>query len=291
MQVKNKKILLLGESGFLGSYLLKTLPHYHLVYIAERNANIPCDANENIIVLPTKLDIHDIKTIEKLMSQSNPDITINCIARVQNHHKLHDTAEETYVNGIFPHVLEAITKRHGSKLIHFSTDAIFSGLKGNYSELDTPDPIDLYGRSKLLGELMQSHSITLRTTFFGLSETSKGLVSWVLLNNAKTINGYKNYIFSGISLHTLSMAVVHIINMSEFPSGIYHAAGPSISKYDFIKNIAEVFGLTINLQPEFNPQINRSLNSGRFWSMLNQEMPSTEHMIKNTFLEYSSKQT
>jgi dTDP-4-dehydrorhamnose reductase len=120
---------------------------------------------------------------------------------------------------------------------------------------------------------------------------NKGIVNWVLSNNSKTINGYKNYIFSGISLHTLCHSILHIINMSEFPSGIYHAAGPCISKYDFIKNIAEVFDLTINLQPVFNPQINRSLNSSCFWRMLNQEMPSTEHMIKNIFLEYSSYPT
>ena len=217
-----------------------------------------------------------------------PDVIINCIAVTPNSNAAADPIETIKINSLFPHLIARSARSHGCKLIQFSTDGVFSGKRGNYAEHDLPDPPDFYGLSKLLGEVVGHDCLTLRTTFYGLSSGNKGLLDWLLTQRGGNVKGFMNYIFSGLSMGALASAVLAIIKKSVFPSGLYHLGGPAISKFDLLTLASERFGLSITVEPVFDPAVNRSLDSSRFWEMIGQDMPETLTMLEGAYQDHGS---
>lgn len=272
----------------LGAYLAKVLPEHFATYSpAPRNRNT-FTLPESVGGLSTHLDLSDSKSLDSLLEECKPDVIINCITVAQNLNAVVDPIENIKINSLFPHLLARSARAHSCKLIQFSTDGVFSGKRGNYAEYDLPDPPDIYGRSKLLGEIIDDDCLTLRTTFYGLSYRNKGLLDWLISQRGGHVKGYKNYIFSGLSMRTLASAIITVIGRPVFPAGLYHMGGPSISKYDLLTMVSERFGLNIDIEPVSNPVVNRSLDSSLFWKMIDQDMPKIDEIIDSIYREYGN---
>ncbi|MCX6826842.1 MAG: SDR family oxidoreductase [candidate division Zixibacteria bacterium] len=278
-----KRVLLLGATGMLGAYLAKSLPKHF-------TTSFPAPGNEQSFTLhdsnawpPTRLDFSNSQNLDELLEQCKPDVIINCIAVTPHSNAAADSIEYIHINSLFPHLLARSARAFGCKLIHFSTDGVFSGKRGNYAEYDLPDPPDMYGRSKLLGEISDGDCLTLRTTFYGLSSGNKGLLDWLITQRGGHVIGFKNYIFSGVSMGALASALVAIIGRPVFPGGLYHLGGPAMSKFDLLTMVSERFGLSITVEPVFAPVVNRTMDSSRFWEMIGQDMPQTVTMIDGIY--------
>ncbi|HEY8097563.1 MAG TPA: sugar nucleotide-binding protein [Methylobacter sp.] len=272
------KILLLGASGMLGGYFAQVLPAYFTISSPLPRIGGSLDY-PGVEWLSHRIDCSSQQSLDQLLQQSSPDLILNCIGVTPSANLALDLAENIRVNSLFPHLLAASAAKLRCKLIHFSTDAVFSGARGNYTESDLPDPADIYGRSKLLGELDANDCLTLRTTFYGLACGKKGLINWLLTKRGACVPGYVNYIFSGISLQALVEEIRAIIALPAFPSGVYHLGGPRISKYALLKMLIEKLDLKITVEPALTPVVDRSLDSSRFWKMLGHEMPQTAAML------------
>lgn len=179
----------------------------------------------------------------------------------------------------------------GARLIHISTDCVFSGRKGNYLETDFPDAEDLYGRSKLLGEVtQQSHALTLRTSIIGFELATRfGLIEWFLSNRGKEVNGYRRAIFSGLTTMELSRLIIELITQHPTLAGLYQVSVDPIDKYTLLCMVNDVFQTGITIKPVDNVEINRSLDSTRFRKAVGWITPAWNDMIKAMFEHYIAR--
>jgi dTDP-4-dehydrorhamnose reductase len=240
--MKKKKILLLGATGMAG----------HMVY------NYLSDTNKydiTNVVYRTKLnkeslilDITDKLATEKLIREIQPDIILNCIGVLIKGSQLYpDNA--IYINAYFPHLLERLAAEIKAKLIHISTDCVFSGKKGNYTETDERDADDTYGKSKGLGEVINNRDLTIRTSIIGpeLKENGEGLFHW-FMNQTGEINGYLEAYWGGVTTLELAKAIDVAIELDIV--GLVHLTnGDKISKYDLLALFKEIWNkddVTVN---------------------------------------------
>ena len=279
------KLLILGPTGLLGSTLLK--------YFA-KNGNFKCYGvvrkNFDKIKLKNikniklyKIDYKNKNNIKKVFNEIKPNLIINCIGIVKQLINNNNHSEVIRVNSFLPHYLaEQANTQKKIRFIHFSTDCVFSGSKGNYLATDLPDVQDIYGRSKILGELTYANTLTLRTSIIGHElQTKYSLLNW-FLSQKKSVKGYKNAIFSGLTALEIAKVLDKFIIPKKNLSGLYHLSGNAISKYDLLNLIKSVYKKDIKIIIDKNVKINRSLNSNLLqkqtgykpsnWTKLIQEM-------------------
>jgi dTDP-4-dehydrorhamnose reductase len=270
------KIIILGASGLLGSTLFKTLIKVKnfSVYGTVRSFSSFDSANKSLY------EINDFKSLEKMLTDTKPHVLINCIGITNK--KSAERVNLFQTNSIFPHQILCLSKKLNFRFIQISTDCVFSGIKGFYSELDLPDPIDDYGLSKLLGETNFEESLVIRTSFIGHELNSKsGLLDWFLSQNKKC-KGYKNAIFSGLT--TLAFAeIIEKIILAKKLTGIYHVAANPISKFDLLSLIAEIYNKKIEIEEDTSIYIDRSLNASKFNTMFNYQAPLWPELIYKMF--------
>ena len=143
-------------------------------------------------------------SLERAFTRARPDIVLNCIGVVKQKHEGKQALPAIRVNALFPHELAAFCDSAGAKMIQASTDCVFSGRSGGMDESVVPDPVDLYGRSKLLGEVTYAPHLTIRTSIIGRElRTATGLLEWFLTNRGRTVRGYTNAVFSGLTTRAL----------------------------------------------------------------------------------------
>lgn len=264
---KNIKILVLGVTGMLGNTVFRLFSEssgYEVVGSA-RSKNVykffPQNLAKRVIC---DVNVDNVDDLIVLFERSKPDIVINCIGLVKQIVEADDPLRAIPINSILPHRLARLCKLVGARLIHLSTDCIFSGDKGMYTEHDESDARDLYGRSKYLGEINSSNSITLRTSIIGheLSGT-RSLVDWFLAQEG-IVKGYRRAIFSGLS--TLEVARVIRDFVIPFPqlTGVYHLSVDPIDKFTLLNLIAKIYDKSVVIIPDDNLIIDRSLDSNRF---------------------------
>lgn len=194
-----------------------------------------------------------------------PDAVVNCIGVVKQSAAGSDIVTSLLLNALFPQRLAQLCRASGARLIHVSTDCVFSGRKGGYVESDTPDAEDVYGRTKLLGEVGDPPALTLRTSIIGRELASRhGLVEWFLGQRGATARGFSRAVFSGLTTLELARLIADVIERKAALSGVYHVSADPIDKYDLLcrLNAAYAAGTTIEPSPEL--QIDRSLDSTRF---------------------------
>jgi dTDP-4-dehydrorhamnose reductase len=228
----------------------------------------------------TGIDAENEAGLEKIIGKTNPDFILNCIGVIKQIADEKDAEKILRINAILPHWLAKMAK---AKLIHFSTDCVFSGQKGPYSETDRPDipASDIYGSSKLWGEVDYGNALTLRTSFIGPELKGKhSLFEWVLANKGRTVEGYKNVLYSGVT--TLEMAKIIQILIENFPdlSGLWHVSGEEISKYSLIKLIDKIFDLNITVKENLRVKCDRRLDSGAFQGKTGYRPKSWETMLR-----------
>ena len=275
------RVLILGGSGMLGHRLWINLKQKHEAWVTVRGdvSHVP-----DIPEFPRKYILPNINVLEDepvkyAINCVHPDLLINCVGAVKQLPLAEDPLSAIAINSLLPHRLALISREVGIRMIHFSTDCVFSGKKGMYVETDTSDAEDIYGRTKFLGEVVYPHAVTVRTSMIGRElKTRYGLVEWFLAQKS-AIKGYRKAIFSGFTTDELSHILLHYILPRPELNGVYHVSSEPISKYDLLMLIKESFGLTIDILPEEETIVDRSLDSTRFRRATGYKPPTWRKMI------------
>jgi len=229
-----KKVLIIGSRGMAGHTIfqyLDSLNKYELINTARQKFN------KDTLIIDV---VRDINFLERVIINSQPDIIINCVGILVKDSKKYPQ-NAWIVNAVFPHTLVDITKNMKTKIIHISTDCVFDGKKGNYSETDIPNETNVYGKTKVLGEIIDNKHLTLRLSIIGdeLKRDGSGLFEWFLRQEGD-IEGYTKAIWSGITTFELAKQIDRIINTKLI--GLYHLAPDfKISKYDLLKLIDRIW--------------------------------------------------
>lgn len=282
------RVLVLGAYGMLGHRLLLELGRGEEAFGTCRSLAqggtaarlIPAD------LLVPGVDAARFESVAKAISSTSPDAVVNCIGVVKQLKEAHDPVVSELINSTFPHLLAEECARRGARLVHFSTDCVFSGTKGMYTEEDVPDPIDLYGRTKLAGEVRAEGCVTLRTSLIGRElGSANGLVEWFLRNRGGRVKGYTNAVFSGFTTTEMARVVRKVLTERPRMSGVWHVASKPISKYDLLMLVNERMGLRTEIEEEALPRVDRSLDGRRFGSETGYSPPSWEAMVGEMALE------
>ncbi|TLS19668.1 MAG: SDR family oxidoreductase [Betaproteobacteria bacterium] len=209
-------------------------------------------------------NIENPDVLVALFESLRPDVVVNGIGLVKQFAQSEDPLVALPINAIFPHRLAKLCSLTGARLVHISTDCVFSGDKGGYREEDAPDARDLYGRSKLLGEVDYPHAVTLRTSIIGHElNSAHGLIGWFLAQQGN-VKGYTRAIFSGLPTCELARVIRDLILPRAELHGLYHVASHPISKYDLLHMVNHEYGKGLKIEPDDNLKIDRSLNANRF---------------------------
>jgi dTDP-4-dehydrorhamnose reductase len=219
--------------------------------------------------------------------QVRPKVVINCVGLIKQLAEASDPLRSIPVNALLPHRLARLCDVSGARLVHISTDCVFSGEKGGYTESDLSDARDLYGVSKYLGEVHYPDSITLRTSIIGHALNSfNGLIDWFLGQQGQC-TGFTQALFTGLPAVVLAQIVRDVIIPDSGLHGLYHVGADPIAKFDLLKLVAEVYGKSIEITPDDSLQIDRSLNAGRFRAATGYVVPEWPELVRIMHSYYS----
>ena len=214
--------------------------------------------------LVSGVDVENSDTLVSLFSKVRPAVVINCIGLVKQLAESDDPLQAIPVNSVLPHRLARLCDAVGARLVHMSTDCVFSGKRGMYSETDFPDADDLYGRSKFLGEVDYPNAITLRTSIIGHErDGARSLINWFLSQEGR-VKGYARAVFSGLPTVEIARIIRDYVIPNPELHGIFHLSAEPINKFDLLTLVAEVYGKSIEIVSDDKLVIDRSLDSTRF---------------------------
>ena len=280
------RILVLGVSGMLGNAMFRTLSEGAVVEVfgTARSSSVlrqfAPDAASKVI---TGVDVENQDSLARVFSKVKPQVVVNCIGLIKQLADANDPLQALPINAMLPHRLARLCELGSARLIHVSTDCVFSGTKGNYRESDPTDATDLYGRSKHLGEVTYPHTITLRTSIIGHELCSAhALLGWFLAQEGR-VKGYTKAVFSGLPTVELARVVRDVVLPMPEISGLYHVASAPISKYDLLRLVADVYGKNIEIIPDDDLVIDRSLNAERFREATGYVTPPWDELVKRMF--------
>lgn len=277
------KVLVIGASGMIGSTVLRVLSEKKewKVFGSVRDETVKrffsASIGESLIA---GVDVEQPDALVKVLDQIRPDVVVNCAGLTKHKPEAEDPLIAVPINTLMPHRLARLCKLVGARLIHVSTDCVFSGSTGGYGEEDFADARDVYGKSKVLGEVDYPHAVTLRTSTIGHELQSKyGLLDWFLSQQVQC-KGYTRAVFSGLPTVVFAQVIRDIVIPHTELSGLYHVAAKPINKFDLLKLIAEVYGKTIQMVPDGNLAIDRSLDAKRFRLATGYIAPEWPELIK-----------
>ena len=280
------KVLILGGSGMLGHKLGQTFTSRFDAYLTFRRAPGP-DVSAGLFDEErclTGIVAEDFDTIVRALETVRPDAVVNCIGVVKQDAAAKDPLTSITVNSLFPHRLAKSCAELSARLVHLSTDCVFSGLKGKYAETDNPDATDLYGRSKLLGEVAGRGCLTIRTSMIGRELLgAHGLLEWFLAQGDARVRGFKRAIFSGFTTLALAKVVATIITDHRELAGVWHVASEPITKFDLLTLVKQTYGLAVEIEPDESFVCDRSLNGTRFRETTGIHSPGWPEMIEEMF--------
>jgi dTDP-4-dehydrorhamnose reductase len=279
------RALILGGSGMLGHKLFQELSEQFDTCATFRDPRgawrtFPFYAAADERQLVSGVDALQFDGFVRAVAQTRPDVVINCIGIVKQRREAHDPLLCLSVNALLPHRLADLCVAAGARLIHISTDCVFSGRKGAYTEADVPDAEDLYGRSKLLGELDRPGSLTIRTSIIGRDfQHDYGLLEWFLAQRGGSVKGYRNVIYSGLTTRALARLIATLVAQHPQLTGLYQAAGTPISKAELLAAIADALDLAVEIEPVFEPCSDRSMSAARLVEATGYRIPSWREMV------------
>jgi dTDP-4-dehydrorhamnose reductase len=276
------KILIFGGNGMLGHKLLQIFDKKFDVWTTLRENFKKIEHifphREKVV---ENIEIESVENIRAAIMRVNPDVVINAVGVIKQLPTSKDVIKTLTINSIFPHRLAEMALQFNFKLITVGTDCVFTGDKGNYTEDDIADALDLYGKSKLFGEADGKNCLTLRTSIIGRElETSHSLVEWFLSNKNSKVRGFENAIYSGFPTNVFAEIVADIIENHTDMEGLYHVSSDPINKYELLKLINEKYGANIEIEPDKDFYIDRSLNSDKFRSETGFSPMSWEKMVE-----------
>lgn len=267
---KNIKVLILGATGMLGHKLVQCLSEHFEVYSTIRGSFYQVEKygifrRERIV---ENVDATDATRLEKIIAEVAPDIVINAVGVVKQLPSAKDVITTLELNSILPQRLAILSKKFGFRLILFSTDCVFDGGRGMYNEQDTPNALDLYGKSKQLGEISQENVLTIRSSIIGRElNTSHSLIEWFLSNRGGRVFGFTTAIYSGFPTIVIADIIKGLIVDHPSLCGVHHIASEPINKYELLGLVDEFYDAAVEIEPSDQLVIDRSLDGSAFNSI------------------------
>lgn len=275
------RILVLGGDGMLGHQVFLELRHRHEAKVTLRQPLATYSGNGLFDAANAfaGIDARSGDGFKTVLAQFRPQAVVNAIGIVKQRPESEDAIVSLEVNALLPHRLAVACRAVGAQLVQLSTDCVFSGDRGSYREEDRPDPLDLYGRTKLLGEATGEGAITLRTSMIGLGLNRKtSLIDWFLVQKGR-ITGYRHAIFSGFTTRELARIIALLVERHPQASGLYHVSAAPITKYELLTGLRERLGMKLEIAPADEPRLDRSLDSTRFRRVFGYQPPSWDEML------------
>jgi dTDP-4-dehydrorhamnose reductase len=276
------RILILGGDGMLGHQLLRHFSGRHDVRATLRLGSEAYSAYR--LFEPGTafygVDAKQMDALLRVVAEFRPEAVLNAVGVIKQRSESKAILSSLEINSLLPHRLALLCRTIEAKLIHFSTDCVFSGRKGNYRETDQPDAEDIYGRTKLLGEVSEPHCLTLRTSIVGPELSRKtGLLEWFLAQRGQTVKGFTKAIFSGVPTSELARIVELVLTDVPAIHGLYHVAAQPISKYDLLTLVRDRLHVPVTIERDVTFECDRSLDASRFHQDTGYSPPAWEAMI------------
>jgi dTDP-4-dehydrorhamnose reductase len=281
------RIIVLGAAGMLGHKVFQKLrAHYPgtLATMWEDVTQPPLDRVDLLQgadVIPG-VDVTDFPRLQRLLADIRPDYIINCVGIVKQRDEAKKAIPSVTINSLLPHMLAQFSAEWGGRVIHPSTDCVFSGRKGAYTEDDASDAEDLYGKSKFLGELSTvDNGLTLRTSIIGRElVTHHSLLDWFLAQQGRTVSGYTRVIYSGVTTNQFAKVVQWLI--AHYPSlhGLYQLVASPISKHDLLALFEQAYHVDVEIVPDDSVVSDRSMRGDRFYAATGYVSPSWPHLVE-----------
>lgn len=276
-------VLVLGSTGMLGSAVLRYFAKVQpgsTAGSARSTAGVrmlPADVQRLVV---TGMDVENADSMTRLIAQIRPTVVINCVGLVKQLAEADDPLQAIPINAHLPHRLARLCQVAGARLVHISTDCVFTGAKGMYREQDPADAQDLYGRSKHLGEVDYPNAVTLRTSIIGREPASAhGLIDWFLAQDGP-VRGYARAIFSGLPTVELARVIRDYVLPRPEMHGLYHVSSEPIAKYELLRLVAQAYGRSHEIHRDDSLVIDRSLDSTRFRRLTGYVPPAWPDLVR-----------
>jgi dTDP-4-dehydrorhamnose reductase len=278
-----KRILILGGAGMLGHKLCQLYRDKFDTWYTVRSAPRGpqgyeiWDKNRTI----QGVDAVDFDSVARAIAEVKPEVVINCIGIIKQLKAAKDPIISLSINSLFPHRVALLCRAAGARMIHISTDCVFSGCKGMYVEEDVSDAEDLYGRTKFLGEVAQPGCLTIRTSIIGRElHSTSGLIDWFLSNRGGKVRGYSHAVYTGFTTQALAKIIADIIMERGELGGLWQISSEPIDKCELLKLVNEVYRAGIEIEPDDSFVCDRSLNSAKFRAATGFHPPTWPEMIQ-----------
>lgn len=280
------KVLIIGASGMIGRAMHNAMfaaPQYEVYSTGRRNLGAAELSQRRPFIITG--DLTKEETLEGLLQKTCPDVVINCAGLTKHVPEVENQLKAIETNAVLPHRLAQIGSKMGFRLIHISTDCVFDGSGGNYEEGHPTDAIDVYGKSKALGEVFSSEHVTLRTSTIGHElETEYGLLEWFLRQTS--CEGYCNAIFSGLTTNELARIVRDCVIPRADLVGLYNVGGERIDKFSLLTSINKIYSVNAEIVANSDVKVDRSLNSLRFYNAVGRKIKSWDEMITDMYNQH-----
>ena len=276
------RALVLGAAGMLGHRVWRELNEHMETFGAVRRpagdyAPLRWFDESRLI---GGVDVATDGDLERAFDAAQPDVIVNAVGIVKQRSDASDAVQAIAINSLLPHRLAALCARSGTRLVHLSTDCVYTGSRGNYREADVPDARDLYGRTKLMGEVDDEGCVTIRTSMVGREiGSTRGLVEWFLSKRGETVRGFTRARFSGLSTPELSRVILAVIQQHPELRGVWHVAGEQINKHDLLTLVNDTFGLGTRILADDSFVCDRTLDASRFMNATGYRPPTWAAMV------------
>jgi dTDP-4-dehydrorhamnose reductase len=280
------KVVVLGAGGMLGHKMFQTLsglfPDTYGTLRTSRKeppfARIDLFQTDRII---DGVDVSDLDRVDSLLRELRPHVVVNCTGVIKQRRASADAIPSITVNALLPHRVAHVLTEWGGRLIHFSTDCVFSGSRGSYTETDPSDAADLYGQTKFLGEAAAENALTLRTSIIGRElQYFQSLLEWFLRQQSSSVFGFRRVFWSGVTTNHLARLVGDIIARHPDLHGLYQVSSGTISKYDLLLQVKDAFRLGVEVKPEDETFCDRSLVGDKFSAAIGYQCPSWPELLR-----------
>lgn len=293
-QQAKDRILVLGAAGMLGHTVFRFFfkdPRFETFgTVRSTNKLHHFSARQNAKLIDN-IDVQSDSSLISVFAEIRPSLVINCVGIIKQLDAAKNHLASLAINASLPHRLAQYCCIAKARLVHLSTDCVFSGKQGMYLETDFPDADDLYGRTKLLGEVDYPHAITLRTSIIGHElESARSLVDW-FLSQEDSVVGYKKAVFSGLPAIEIARVIRDCVLPNPQMHGLYHLSVTPIDKHDLLSRVARIYRKPIEIIPDETINIDRSLNSERFRAATGYQPPSWDELIARMHKTYQTYET
>jgi len=276
--MKKNKVLIIGIGGMAGSTIFNQLVKNKFDVFGTIHNKDKLQFFKNYSDRINNIDLLNDESLKLFLDKIQPNYIINTTGIIKQSSSINNIELTIHLNSLLPHRLSRLTS---AKLFHLSTDCVFDGKKGNYSEHDTDFSSDLYGTSKRVGEPENSNTMICRSSIIGSELNGNfGLFSW-LINQKKgsKIDGYDRALFNGITSIEYANILMYIIENNLFTNGIFHIGGDIINKYELLCKINQLLELNLLIEKNSNIEINRTLNTALFNNKFKYKVPNWDSML------------